>query len=128
MEELRMFLNGTGMSGGSVNHTMVDARFIGPARTAPRYRFYAVRDEFPGLHPVADGGVAVVGELYAVTYEILRERLLPVEPPELELGVIELDDGSGTLSMRMRADALGAEGVVDISDHGGWRAYLAAKR
>lgn len=127
MEELRMFLNGTGMSGGSANHTMADARFIGPVRTAPKYRFYAVRDEFPGLYPASDGGVAILGELYGVTYEILRDRLLPVEPPELELGVIELEDGGGSLSMRLRVEALSGEDVVDISEHGGWRAYLSAR-
>lgn len=124
MENLRMFVNGQAMSGGSLNAALAGARFLGPATTAPRYRFYSVRDEFPGLHPVGDG-YAVPGELYEVTYEILRDHLLPGEPPELELGVIELADGSGSLSMRMRAEALEAPGVVDISETGGWRAHLA---
>lgn len=65
-------------------------------------------------------------ELHAVTYEILRAHLLPGEPPELELGVIELADGSGSLCMRMRAESLDLPGVADISDAGGWRAHLAA--
>ncbi|MDA0637329.1 gamma-glutamylcyclotransferase [Nonomuraea sp. MCN248] len=125
MENLRMFVNGQAMSGGSLNAALAGARFLGPATTAPRYRFYSVRDEFPGLHPVAEDGHAVPGELYEVTYEILREHLLPGEPPELELGVIELADGSGSLSMRMRAEALEAPGVTDISEAGGWRAHLA---
>ncbi|MEU6729476.1 gamma-glutamylcyclotransferase [Nonomuraea wenchangensis] len=125
MENLRMFVNGQAMSGGSLNTALAGARFLGPATTAPLYRFYSVRDEFPGLHPVGAGGHAVPGELYEVTYEILREHLLPGEPPELELGVIELADGSGSLSMRMRAEALGAPGVTDISEAGGWRAHLA---
>jgi hypothetical protein len=120
-----MFVNGQAMSGGSLNGALAGARFLGPATTAPRYRFYSVRDEFPGLHPVAENGRAVPGELYEVSYEILREHLLPNEPPELELGVIELEDGTGSLSMRMRAEALTAPGVRDISDAGGWRAYLA---
>ncbi|MFI0372279.1 gamma-glutamylcyclotransferase [Actinomadura sp. 1N219] len=125
METLRMFVNGQAMSGGSLNTALSGAEFLGPAETAPRYRFYSVRDEFPGLHPVPSGGRAVPGELYAVTYEILRDRLLPGEPPELELGVIELADGSGSLCMRMRAESLTLPGVVDISDAGGWRAHLA---
>ncbi|GAA3036118.1 gamma-glutamylcyclotransferase [Streptosporangium longisporum] len=124
MESLRMFVNGQAMSGGSLNDALAGARFLGPAETAPRYRFYSVRDEFPGLSPVPDGGHAVPGELYEVTYEILRERLLPGEPPELELGVIELSDGSGSLCMRMRAEAISAPGVTDISEAGGWRAHL----
>ncbi|MEV7012598.1 gamma-glutamylcyclotransferase [Streptosporangium sp. NPDC051022] len=125
MESLRMFVNGQAMSGGSLNEALAGARFLGPAETAPRYRFYAVREEFPGLYPVPEGGHAVPGELYEVTYEILREHLLPNEPPELELSVIELADGSGSLCMRMREESLIAPGVVDISTAGGWRAYLA---
>ncbi|WP_433376014.1 allophanate hydrolase-related protein [Streptosporangium sp. CA-115845] len=59
---------------------------------------------------------------------ILREHLLPNEPEELELSVIELADGSGSLSMRMRDGALTLPGVTDISTAGGWRAYLASGR
>jgi hypothetical protein len=120
-----MFVNGQAMSGGSLSDALTDATFLGPVLTAPRYRFYSVRDEFPGLHPVEQNGTAIAGEVYAVGYDVLRERLLPREPEELELGVIELSDGAGSLSMRMRAWALGAPGVTDISATGGWRAYLA---
>jgi hypothetical protein len=127
MEKLRMFVNGQAMSGGSLNTALAQARYLGSATTAARYRFFAVRNEFPGLHPVAEGGFAIPGELYEVTYAILREQLLPREPPELELGVIELSDGTGTFSMRMREEALGGPDVTDISAAGGWRAYLASK-
>ena len=48
----RMFLNGTAMSGQKDHGAIAGATFVGPARTAPRYRFFAVRDEFPGLFPV----------------------------------------------------------------------------
>ncbi|GGM15477.1 allophanate hydrolase-related protein [Nakamurella endophytica] len=125
-DEVRMFVNGQALSGGSLNGALAGGRLLGPVRTAPRYRFYSVRDEFPGLHPVDSGGTSVPGEVYVVSYAVLREGLLPQEPLELELGVIELEDGSGSLSMRMRADALDLPGVVDITDRGGWLAYLAA--
>lgn len=121
---LRMFVNGQAMSGGSLSNALADATFVGAAQTAPRYRFWAFGDEFPGLQPVAEGGASIVGELYEVDYALLREQLLPREPAELELGVIELADGTGTLSMVVRA---GAEaGRLDITEHGGWRAYLAS--
>jgi hypothetical protein len=126
MDEVRMFVNGQAMSGGSLSDALRGARFLGATRTASRYRFYSVRDEFPGLHPVEAGGRSVPGELYTLPYEMLRERLLPREPAELELGVIELADGTGSLSMRMRAEALIAPGVIDISDAGGWTAHLAS--
>jgi hypothetical protein len=50
-------------------------------------------------------------------------RLLPREPAELELSIIELEDGSGSLSMRMRDSAVGSPDATDISDVGDWRAY-----
>ncbi|SNT42273.1 allophanate hydrolase-related protein [Rhodococcoides kyotonense] len=127
MALVTMFVNGQAMSGGSLNDALQNAKFLGKVDTAPKYRFYSVRDEFPGLHPVADDGRVVPGELYEVEYDVLREELLPREPVELELGVIELADGSGSLSMRMRESALTADGVVDISNAGGWRAHLEAQ-
>ncbi|MFI1460266.1 allophanate hydrolase-related protein [Nocardia carnea] len=128
MAIVTMFVNGQAMSGGTLHDALHRARFLGRVDTAPRYRFYSVRDEFPGLHPVTSGGVSVPGELYEVEYDVLREELLPREPEELELGVIELADGSGSLSMRMRSNALDVPGVTDISDRGGWVAYRKATR
>ncbi|MCU1494390.1 MAG: hypothetical protein JWO62_2154 [Acidimicrobiaceae bacterium] len=120
-----MFVNGEAMSGGRLHYAIGGATFLGARSTAPRYRFFSVRDEFPGLYLDQRDGVAVPGELYEASYEMIRERLLPAEPPELELGVIELDDGTGSLAMGMRSDALGLPGVLDISERGGWKAYRA---
>ena len=128
MGELRMFVNGQAMSGGSISGALADATLLGAAITAPEYRFYSVRDEFPGLYPDTDDGTSVPGELYALSYETLRDALLPREPPELELTVIRMADGSAALAMRMREDRLGDPGVVDISDRGGWHAHLAGVR
>lgn len=127
MTTIRMFVNGQAMSGGSLSNALDDATYLGAATTAARYRFLSVRDEFPGLHPVEADGVSVPGELYELSYATLREKLLPREPAELELGVIEMSDGTGSLSMRMRAEAITAPGVIDISDAGGWHTYLAAR-
>lgn len=126
MSTVPLFVNGEGMSGGSVHHSIEGHRFLGAARTAPRYRFYSVRDEFPALWP-ADDGVAVEGELYDVPLEVIRDRFIPAEPPELELGVVELDDGGSALVVVLRAEAhRSGAGLTDISAHGGWRAYRAA--
>jgi gamma-glutamylcyclotransferase (GGCT)/AIG2-like uncharacterized protein YtfP len=125
MPALRMFVNGQAMSGGSINFALQKAKFVGPARTAEMYRFHTFRDEFPGLRVAGPGeqGYAVPGEIYEVTYEILRDELLPNEPPELELTVVELEDGSGTLCMRIR-DGVNLDTASDISGRGGWREYL----
>lgn len=123
METVKMFVNGEAMSGGSISGGLKAAKFLGEASTAPTYRFYSVRDEFPGPSPVDSGGQAIVGELYEVTYDVLRCELLPLEPPELELGVIQLEDGTGSLAMVVRGEALNLTGVTDITRFGGWRRY-----
>jgi hypothetical protein len=123
-----LFVNGEGMSGGAVHHSIAGLPFLGTARTAPRYRFFSVRDEFPALWPVAEGGVSVEGELYDVPLDVIRDRFIPAEPPELELGVVELDDGGAALVVLLREAAYRAgDGLSDISEHGGWRAYRAAR-
>lgn len=119
-----LFVNGEGMRGGSVHHSIAEHPFLGTAQTAPRYRFFSVGDRFPALWPVTDGGVAVPGELFDVPLEVVRDAFMPVEPPELELAVIELSDGSGCLAVVLRAEAhRRGVGLVDISDSGGWRAH-----
>ncbi|MEU2229016.1 hypothetical protein, partial [Streptomyces sp. NPDC018347] len=93
---------------------------------APAYRFFSFDDEFPGLAPVDVGGWSVPGEIYEVSYAELREKLLPREPDELELSVIELEDGRGSLSMVCRSLPLVTDSAREITTPGGWRAYLAA--
>jgi hypothetical protein len=118
-----MFLNGGGMRGGSLNHLLRGAPLVAQTRTAARYRLYSVRDEYPALAP-AEPGAAIAGEVYDVPLEVLRDSLLPAEPPELELGVIELADGTPSLGMILRRPCPSLDGLVDISGYGGWRAYL----
>jgi hypothetical protein len=119
-----IFLNGGAMRGGPLNHLLGDSALLGRVRTAPRYRFYSVEDRFPALDPVGEGGVGVVGELYDADWSVLRETLLPTEPAELELGVIELEDGSGCLSMLRRTGYRERPGALrDISDIADWNAY-----
>lgn len=127
MTTVPLFVNGGGMRGGEVHYSIEGLPFLGEARTAPRYRFFSVRDEFPGLWPVDDGGVSIAGELYDVPLDVIRDRFIPAEPPELELGVVELEDGSSALVVVVRANVYASgEGLKDISEYGGWRAYRAS--
>jgi len=121
-----MFLNGTAMSGQKDHDAVAGATFLGPARTAAEYRFFAVRDEFPGLFPVAEGGCSILGELYELSEAILFDSLLPSEPAELEIATIELDDGRIVNAMQLQPERLvPGDKVVDIADFGGFRAYQA---
>lgn len=122
-----LFCNGSAMRGGPLHHTVSAYPFLGAARTAPRYRFFSVRDEFPGLTP-GDPGGSVLGELYDVPLENIRTDFLPSEPDELELSVVELDDGRSVLAVALRpqwrpdGDRL-PDGLVEITEHGSWRRH-----
>jgi gamma-glutamylcyclotransferase (GGCT)/AIG2-like uncharacterized protein YtfP len=116
-----MFLTGDGMRGGRLHQHIAGAEFIGERRTLPRYRLYSVRDEFPALHPVGDGGQPVLGELYDVPMTHLHE-LLAREPPELELSIVELESGELSFGMVLRRSER-AQALTDITSYGGWRAY-----
>lgn len=120
-----MFLNGDGMRGGPAHRHIEGAPLIGERRTAPGYRFYSVRDEFPGLYPVQQGGQPVLGELYDVPMGPLR-ALLATEPPELELSIVELERGELSFGMVLREAEHGRGIHRDITGYGGWRAYRAA--
>ena len=138
-----MFLTGDGMRGGRLHeHIEGAAEFLGARRTLPRYRFYSVRDEFPALHPVGEGGCAILGELYQLPMPALH-GLLAREPPELELSIVELAAGDPagvapapgggapgeaeaaelSFGMILRRGEVTAGRHADISDSGGWRAY-----
>lgn len=122
-----MFLNGGAMRGGPVHEYLAGAPLIRETATLPKYRFYAVSADFPGLWPVPEGGASIAGELYDVPLFILHDMLLPHEPAELELGVVELADGVTSLSMVLRASARDNPDLLDITEYGGWRAYLSAR-
>jgi gamma-glutamylcyclotransferase (GGCT)/AIG2-like uncharacterized protein YtfP len=123
-----MFLNGTAMSGGADHHLVGDCPLVARTTTAARYRFHAVDGRYPALEDVGPGGAAVEGEVYDLSYEQLREVLLPGEPDGLELGVIELADGSGSLAMVLRREYGPRPELVDISAVSSWRSWTRSRR
>jgi gamma-glutamylcyclotransferase (GGCT)/AIG2-like uncharacterized protein YtfP len=118
-----MFLNGDGMRGGRLHHQLRGAALVAETNTAARYRFYAVGGRFPALEPVPDGGHAIAGEVYDVPLAVLRDHLLPAEPDELELGIVELGNGGAALGMVLRRAFARPDDLVDISAIGDWRRY-----
>ena len=59
-----LFCNGGAMRGGNLHQNVSQHRFLGAVTTAPKYRFFSVRDEFPALLLSETGGAAIEGELY----------------------------------------------------------------
>ncbi|HZE39760.1 MAG TPA: gamma-glutamylcyclotransferase [Stackebrandtia sp.] len=124
---VHMFLNGGAMRGGPLHDMLRGAPLVAEINTAPMYRFYSVGDRYPALDPVSAGGRAVAGELYDMPLDVLHASLLPNEPPELELSVIRLADGTASLSMVLRPNLRGSSELVDISEVGSWNAYQEAR-
>lgn len=105
------------------------ARLLARTRTAPRYRLHALPGTVPpkpGLARVADGetGTAIEVEVYELPQATVGSFLALIPPP-LGLGSVELHDGRWVHGFICEPFALA--GAPDISTHGGWRAYLAAR-
>src|SRR5579875_3832854 len=121
-----LFVNGTLMRGEPLHGNLAGTRFIGPARTAPRYRLLSVGGLHPAMIPAGTGPAAAVsGELYELDLAQLQ-RVLEHEPAGLGLGVVELEDGSRTLGILWTAQDM-PESAADISSYGGWREYRSAR-
>lgn len=122
---VELFCNGGAMRGGNLHHNVARHAFLGAVRTAPIYRFFSVRDEFPALLLSETGGASIEGELYDVPMESIRTDFLPEEPAELELTVIALDDGRSVLAVGLRPGLVESipDQLTEITQHGGWRQY-----
>ena len=122
---MRFFICGSALRGQPDHGNLGEARFLGEARTAPRYRLHSVRDEHPGIYEVPQGGVAIAGELYELTEE-QHAHLIATEPPDLYEAPVVLDDGSTVNAMIYPRALIDEAGYRDISAHGGWAAFKAS--
>ena len=117
-----LFVSGTLMRGLELHGNLEGAEFLGEVQTAPIYRVYSIDDRHPGMFEVDLGGVSVKGELYLVDDE-LWTRIESGEPPHLYRGEATLSDGRSVQAVLYPREL--AEGRHrDISEYGGWRAYL----
>ena len=119
---MRFFICGSALRGQPDHKNLGEAKFLGEARTAPRYRLHSVRDQHPGIYEVESGGISIAGELYEFTPE-QHKHLLENEPPDLYEAPIVLDDGSSVSAMIYPQKLIEERGFADISEHGGWAAF-----
>jgi carbamate kinase len=121
-------VNGTLMRGLKLSPNMAaaGASFIRETTTEPAYRLWSINDDHPAMIRVTDGtGVHVAVEIWSVPQAGLAGILLK-EPPGLTIGKVRLNDGSTVLGV-IGEPAL-VLGQREITKHGGWRAYIDAKR
>ncbi|WP_406489495.1 allophanate hydrolase [Streptomyces phaeochromogenes] len=121
----RIAVVGAHLSGQPLNGQLLSlgARLERTTRTAPVYRLHALSTEprKPGLVHVGEGGAAIEAEVWRLPTEGLG-RLLAALPRPMALGRVELADGDEAPGFLCEPGAL--DGARDITEHGGWRAYL----
>lgn len=119
-------VNGTLMRGLELNPNLirVGAAFVRETRTAPSYRLWSIGDRHPGMIRVREGGTSVAVEVWAVPPSGLATVLLQ-EPPGLSIGKVQLIDGEEVLGVL--AEPLLCENQLEITQHGGWRAYIGQR-
>lgn len=100
------------------------ATLVEATRSSPNYRLYALAGgpvQRPGMVRVAHDGVAIALEVWRIPSAALGAFLAEIPAP-LGLGKVELEDGRWETGFV--CDAYGLEGAQDISEWGGWRAWL----
>ena len=125
VDKLKLAVNGTLMRGLALcpNLLNVGAVFEREARTEAAYRLWSIGDEYPAMIKVREGGVAVAVEVWAVPLAGLGV-VLSQEPPGLAVGKVKLEDGEEVLGVI--GEPLTVEGMKEITEFGGWRAYQAS--
>lgn len=119
---------GAHLTGQPLNHQLVSlgARLAATTATAPAYRLYALDTvpPKPGLVRVAAGGAAIEAEVWELPPAALGAFTAALPRP-MTLGSVELADGSSVPGFLCEPRAL--DGARDITELGGWRAYLTAR-
>ena len=125
--EVAVAVVGAHLSGMPLNGELRarNARFLETSKTAPDYKLFALPDSSPpkpGLLGVAPGGGhAIEVELWALSYGSFG-RFVSDIPPPLAIGTLALADGRRVKGFLVEADA--TKGARDISEMGGWRAFV----
>ena len=120
---------GAHLSGLPLNGQLTERRatLLRRTRTAACYRLHELPGTVPpkpGLQRVPQGGASIELEVWSMPQAELGSFLALIPAP-LGLGSIELEDGSTVHGFLCEAHALA--GARDITAHGGWRAWLAAR-
>ena len=129
-DEIEIVVIGAHLSGMALNPDLValGGRFRRTALTAPDYRLYALPGgppDRPGLVRVGDGeGASIAAEVWALPPAGFG-RFVASVPAPLSIGTLRLADA--TTPKGFLCETAGLAGAQEITHHGGWRAFRAAK-
>jgi allophanate hydrolase len=131
-DRVRVAVCGAHMQGLPLNRDLVcrGAHLVEATQTAPRYRLSALAatpdgTRRPGMRRVPDGGAAIAIEVWEMPSLELGSFLTTIPSP-LALGKVEL--ANGTWVTGFVCEGYGLEVGTDITEFGGWRAWLASGR
>jgi len=119
---------GAHLSGMVLNHQLLalDATLVETTRTSPDYRLVALSGTIPakpGLERVPGfGGPGIEVEIWRLT-DAAFGRFVGALPPPMGIGKIVLEDSRLVCGFLCEPYAL--EDADDITEFGGWRAYLS---
>jgi allophanate hydrolase len=122
---------GAHLSGLPLNHELTQrgARLERATRTTPRYRLFALPGTTPpkpGMVRAADGGGhAIELEVWTLPASAFGSFVAGIPSP-LGIGRIELEDGEWVQGFICESWAIA--GAPEVSQFGGWRAYLASTK
>ncbi|WP_054945161.1 allophanate hydrolase [Novosphingobium sp. KN65.2] len=104
--------------------TSRNASFVGAFQTAPSYRLYAMADSVPPKPALVHStdGAEIAVEVYELDVAEFGGFVVEVPAP-LAIGTVTLSDGSSVKGFVAEPRAL--TGAEDITELGGWRAFIA---
>lgn len=126
-DRMRLVVCGAHLDGLPLNHQLRrrDARLVEATFSAPRYKLYALAGgnvARPGMVRVETGGAAIAVEVWELPSAELGSFVASIPAP-LGLGKVELADGSWETGFI--CEQFGLQNALDITETGGWRAWLS---
>lgn len=129
LNSIELAVVGAHLSGLPLNWQLdkVGATLIEKTTTSPNYRLYALPKAGPvlkpGLRRVSDGGKNIEVEVYSVPLSKFGEFVLMVPEP-LGIGSAQLLGGRWVKLFICEEFGYAANGAIDVTDFGGFRAYI----
>ena len=126
-DEIAIAVVGAHLSGMALNGELktLGGRLLEATSTAPDYRLYALGTipPKPGMLRVEGGtGASIAIEVWALSAAAFGKFVAEIPPP-LSIGTVQLADGSSVKGFIVEPE--GINGARDISEFGGWRAFMA---
>jgi hypothetical protein len=122
-----VFICGSALRGQPDHQNLGNAEFIRSVSTQPIYRLHAAENGWhPAIYEVAEGGIAIPGEIYAMTAADF-EYLSTNEPPHMYPAEVKLAGGEVATAFLYPRELVEQHNWLDISHLGGWAAYKKAQ-